>query len=357
MADSQLNDSPAGANDTARPTRRAHTYSRATTAVAVLALATAVYALWRLDSARDRMDEISAAARTLEAERALLRSEIQNLEERTRQADEDLARRLALLDDVPRQVQELANTTEELRGRAEGPERAWSRAEAMYLLELAQRRLALNRDIDTAIVALASADARLAALKDDSFAPVRQEIARELHALRAIERPDITGITTRLASLEQNVTTLPVKGIVAEERKVAPQTELPDSFLPRAWSIARRSVANLIRVREVDERAGGLVTKEEALLRREHLRLLLFSARAALARHDKYAYQHALASARTLLEEAFDASQPSTQAVVNEIRTLESIDIDPPLPDLVGSSTALRRLMPREQGVLRGNQR
>ena len=38
---------------------------------------------------------------------------------------------LRQLSEVPRQVQELANTTEELRGRAQGPERAWSRAEAM----------------------------------------------------------------------------------------------------------------------------------------------------------------------------------------------------------------------------------
>src|SRR3712207_7298207 len=57
---------------------------------------------------------------------------------------------------APRQLQELASSVEELRGRAEGPERAWSRAEALFLVELAQRRLTLDRDVETAIVALRS---------------------------------------------------------------------------------------------------------------------------------------------------------------------------------------------------------
>src|SRR5512138_955806 len=347
MADTGVDNPHPATNEPARPARRPHTYSRLTTALAVLALAAAVYSLWRLDSTRDRMDELGAATRALEAERTYLRSELKSVEERSQLAREELTRRLSALDEGPKQLQELANATEELRGRAEGPERAWSRAEAMYLLELAQRRLAFNRDVDTAIVALEAADARLAALRDASFASVRQQIARELQAPRAVQRPDITGITARLASLEERVETLPVKGIVAAERADTHDRELPESFLPRAWAIARHSIGNLIRVREVDEAAGGLVTKEEALLRREHLRLLLFSARAALARNDDVAYRHALASARTWLGQSFDVNQPS--AGLKEIHALEPIDIDPPLPDISASSTALRRMMPRER--------
>src|SRR5690606_15112986 len=186
-----------------------------------------------------------------------------------------------------------------------------------------------------------------ASLRDAAFAPVRQQIARELQALRAVQRPDVTGITARLASLEERVSALPVKGIVAAERSDTRERELPESFLPRAWAIARNSIADLIRVREVDDAAGGVVTKEEALLRREHLRLLLFSARAALARNDDVAYRHALASARTWLGESFDVGQPSASAALKEIHALEPIEIDPPLPDISASSAALRRLMPR----------
>ncbi len=331
------------------PPRRSHTYSRLTTAIAVLALATAVYSLVRLDATRDRLEEIGATVRALDTERNYLRTELEYVAERAAQEREALEGRLAALEEVPAQMQELTSVIEELRGRTVGPERAWSRAEAMYLLELAQRRLALNRDIETAIAALEGADARLAALKDASFAPVRQQIARELQALRAVQAPDVVGIGARLTTLEEGVHRLPVRGIVVAERTSAPREALPEAFLARAWTIARNAVADLIRVRVVDERAGGIITQEEALLRREHLRLLLFSARTAVSRHDAQAYRHALASARTLLEQAFDTSQPSTQSALAEIRMLEPLDIAPPLPELTGSVAALRRLIPSGQ--------
>ncbi len=344
-------DTPALPGSTGEPpssSRRRHTYSRLTTALAVLALATAVYALWRLDSTRDRLDALAATTSAMEAERAVLRTQLRSLEQREQLARRELETSLSALDDVPRQVQELANTTEELRGRAQGPERAWSRAEAMYLLELAQRRLALNQDVDTAIVALEAADARLASLRDASFASVRQQIARELQALRAVNLPDTTGISARLSSLEERVPRLPVKGILATQERSSLDENLPQSFLPRAWALLGRTLENLIRVREVDETAGGIVTHEEALLRRAHLQLLLFSARSAVARHDASAYSSALASARTWLKELFDLTDPATQAVLKELQAIEPIQISPPLPDISGSTTALRRLMPKE---------
>jgi uroporphyrin-3 C-methyltransferase len=329
---------------------RTHTYSRLTTALAVLATATAGYALLRLDDARERIDDIAAAASAQQAQRELLRAELQNHGQREQQARRELERRFAAFDDLPKQVQDLANATEELRGRTEGPERAWSRAEALYLLELAQRRLILNRDIDTAIVALEAADARLASMRAASFAAARQQIARELQALRAVRKPDTTGIATTLASLEERVPHLPVKGIIAVERRSSTDEALPDALLPRAWAMLRNAASNLLIVRKVDDAAGGIVTKEEALLRREHLQLLLFSARSALARHDAPAYRSALAGARTWLGELFDLSDPGAQATLKELQALEPIQIDPPLPDIASSSRMLRKLSPVPTG-------
>ncbi len=339
---------PGPTGESAVAPRRSHTYSRFTTAVAVLALATAGYALWRLDATRDRLEDVATAARAHDAERELLRAELRSLDEREQRAAREVEVRLAALADVPRQVRELANATEELRGRAQGPERAWSRAEAMYLLELAQRRLALDQDVETAVVALEAADERLASLRDASFANVRQQIARELQALRAVRLPDTTGIIARLAGMEERALHLPVKGIVAAERRLSEQETLPQSFLPRAWAMLRNTFANLIRVRELDDTAGGVVTQEEALLRRAHLQLLLFAARTAVARHDADAYRNALSSARTWLGQLFDLSSPAAQVMLKELQALEPVHISPPLPDISGSSAALRRLMPRD---------
>lgn len=327
------------------PARRAHTYSRLTTAAAILALVIAGYAVLRLDALRDRVDEINVAARTLETDRNVLRTELRTLSDRERRSARELDRRLDALDDTPRLLEELTASLEELRGRAEGPERAWSRAEAAFLLELAQRRLVLERDIDTAIIALESADSRLAALRDPSFAPVRQQIARELQALHAVSRPDTTGVLSRLAGLEEQAAGLPVKGIVP--LKSGDRTDAPSGGAwSRAWAMARASLATLIVVRDVDEDASRVVTAEQELLRREHLQLLLFAARNAVARNDLEGYRSSLAKARLWVNEFFDLSSPAARSVLGEIQMLESIDIDPPLPDISGSSRALRRLMP-----------
>lgn len=318
--------------------------------MAVLALATAGYALVRLDSMRDKLDTANTAALAANADRDLLRAELKSQASRERQARRDLGRRLDELKDAPQQLQELALSVEELRGRAEGPERAWSRAEALFLLELAQRRLTLDRDVETAIVALESADLRLASLRDQAFAPVRQEIAKELQALRAVQLPDTTGILSRLISAEERATEAPVKGILVTERNAFDRSSLPEGMFARARGMVAQTLSNLIVVRKVDNLAGSVITAEEALLRRQHLQLLLFAARNAIARHDESAYRAALAGARRSLGDFFDLSKPAAQSLLAEVQALEPIDVDPTLPSVSASVTALRRMMPSRRG-------
>ncbi len=331
-------------------TRRAHTYSRLTTAIAVLALAIAGYSLVRLDSIRDKLDTANAAVAASNADRELLRAELKSQASRERQAHRDLNRRLDTLNDAPQQLQELASSVEELRGRAEGPERAWSRAEALFLLELAQRRLTLDRDVETAIVALESADLRLASLRDPSFAPVRQEIAKELQALRAVQLPDTTGILSRLISAEERASDAPVKGILLTERNAFDRSKLPEGMFARAGAILSQTFSNLIVVRKVDDTSGSVITAEEALLRRQHLQLLFFAARTAVIRHDEQAYRTALAGARRSLGEFFDLSSPEAQSLLNEAQALEPINVDPTLPNVTSSINALRRMVPSRRG-------
>lgn len=350
MADSGPESISSSAPGDSSRTRRAHTYSRLTTAIAVLALAIAGYSLVRLDTIRDKLDTANAAVAASNSDRELLRAELKSQASRERQAHRDLNRRLDTFNDAPQQLQELASSVEELRGRAEGPERAWSRAEALFLLELAQRRLTLDRDVETAIVALESADLRLASLKDPSFAAVRQEIAKELQALRAVQMPDTTGVLSRLISAEERASDVPVKGILITERNAFDRSKLPDGMFARAATILSQTFSNLIVVRKVDDLSGSVITAEEALLRRQHLQLLFFAARTAVIRHDEQAYRTALAGARRSLGEFFDLSKPETQALLKEVQALEPINVDPALPTVTSSINALRRMVPSRRG-------
>ncbi len=328
--------------------RRAHTYSRLTTAIAVLALAMGAYALWRLDIARDRVDQLNQQLTQANTQREVLQSEIRAIAEREQIARSAIEQRLDGLKDAPKQLQEFATALEELQGRTEGPERAWSRTEAAFLMELAQQRLALDRDVDTAIAALEAADSRLASLRDPAVAPVRQQIAREVQALRAVVRPDISDIMARLTNAEEQAADATVLGIVAVER-TTPVTQLPEGFLARAWAVVRNAIAGLVTVRKIDTRGGNVVTLEEQALRRQHLQLLLYSARAAVVRHDSTAYRSALAGARQWLGEFFDLTDAKVAALAKQVQVLEPVNIDPPLPDVSKSSQALQRLLPERR--------
>lgn len=349
MADTLPDNSSAGL-PVAPERRRAHSFSRFTTAVAVLALAVAAYSLWRLDDTRDRLNDVNRQIGELTSGRAALQSEVRALAEREQTARRSIDERLAALSDAPKQLQEFGIVLEELRGRAEGPERAWSRAEAYFLMELAQRRLELDRDVETAIIALEAADSRLASLRDPAVASVRQQLARELQALRTVRRPDIAGILARLTDAEERAASAPVLGIVAVERST-PAAMLPEGLFARAWAVVRNTIAGLVSVRKIDSRGGSIVTLEEQALRRQHLQLLLYSARAAVVRHDSTAYRSAMAGARQWLGEFFDLTDPVAAALAEEVQALEPINIDPPLPDVSGSSRALQRLLPTRRNV------
>jgi uroporphyrin-3 C-methyltransferase len=318
-----------------------------TTAIAVLALATAGYALWRLDATRDRLEEVNDVARSLAADRNALQGEVRALAQREAQSSRELSARLEALNALPKQVQDLSTAVEDLHGRTEGPQRAWSRAEALFLMEIAQRSLVLDRDVPTAIAALESADSRLAAVRDPALTAVRQQLATDLQALRTTRVPDRTGLLTRLAAAEVEAAQLPIGGIVEVERERGESEALPDGFFRRASAMVGRALASLVRVREVDERSGAVVTMDEQLVRRQHLQLLLFTARTAVARHDQATYRGSLSAARQWLGQFFDVSSAATQALLKEIQLLEAVDIDPKLPDISKSTESLQRLMPR----------
>jgi uroporphyrin-3 C-methyltransferase len=348
MADSPPELTPRSAlpEESAAP-KRVHSYSRLTTALAVLALATATYSLFRLDSTRDRLDQVSDLARTLEADRTALQSELRAMAERERQTSRDLAARVDGLTPLSKQVQDLTSAVEDLHGRTEGPQRAWSRAEALFLMEIAQRSLVLDRDVATAVAALESADSRLAAVRDPTLTSVRQQLTNDLQALRAVSVPDRTGILTRLSAAEDEVRRIAVKGLLAVERESDQRADLPEGWFARARAVVRNALAGLIQVRRVDSRGGIIVTEDEQLVRRQHLQLLLFTARTAVARHDQPSYRSALASARQWLGEYFDLQEQPAQNLLREIQLLEAIEIDPRLPDISRSTEALQRLMPR----------
>jgi uncharacterized protein HemX len=309
--------------------------------LAAIALLLAAAAHWRMNRAADRIDGAIADLTELNERHRQTSERVQAVATQLESSSAALRDELAGLRILPAQLAELGSSVAELAAHTEAPQRAWARSEALYLLELAQRRVDLERDVRTAIVAMESADARLSIPGDPATREARRLLAAELGALRAVPVPDLPQVLTRVAALEQAAERLPMRGIslapapkvVAGEKTGA--ARLRDR-LAEAWH-------GLFSLRRVDPDSALLVSGDVETLRREHLALLLLGARTAAAQQDGLAYRQALQASREWLDRYFDLDTPDGARMRSEIDALAAIDVDPPRPKIGAAASALRR--------------
>jgi uroporphyrin-3 C-methyltransferase len=200
--------------------------------------------------------------------------------------------------------------------------------EAEFLLMLGEERLRLFGDAPATIQAYLLADAALAGLDDPVLATLRQTLAQELIALRAIPLDVRPTLRAELSRLADDVAALPATRVGA-----VAATDANDSRLTRL-------LGQLVTIRRLDARDAllGPAQREAALAA---LRLQLEQAQAALARPDSAAFTHALAQAGTSMTRLFDAGDAE---VVRRKATLERLAATQLLPELPVLGATLREL-------------
>jgi len=231
--------------------------------LATIALLVAAYAQVRTGRLESDLELAQGQLAELQGTRVQLASQQAASTNQLQASLVTLRAELQALRELPAQVDELSRSQAELRARTDAPERAWVRAEALYLLELASRRLDLEGDVRTAIVAMEAADARLATLKDPALAGVRTQLGKELAALRAAPLPDLPAVLLRVGAVEARVAMLPVTGIpISEGRRAAATAD--EGPLEREWESrladleeVERQYATTRRERRVELSAAG----------------------------------------------------------------------------------------------------
>ena len=134
------------------------------------------------------------------------------------------------------------------------------------------------------------------------------------------------------------------------ERTRLDSAALPEGMFARAWAMTRKAFANLIVVRKVDDKAGSIVTADEAQVRASICSCCVSRRARRSMRHDDRHIARRSPARGSGLGEFFELSEPGAQALLEQIQQLEPIDIDPQLPDISGSSRALQRLLPARPG-------
>ncbi len=304
----------------------------------LLALAIALVASWRVLTLERGLEADGNADRQAIRDQERLQAALAGLEARAA-AEHDSLRGL---EPLPGRVESLDGRVARIESRVEAPQRAVARVEAAHLVELANHRLALERDVRGAIVLFEAAAARLADSGDPAALRIRAQLAHDLAALHAVAAPDVAAIGARLAAAEARVRELPMLGAIKNQYAPPGSAPLPPPGLARAWQQLTTAAQDLVSVRRVSDATVRLVSMEEIGVRRHHLETLLFAARLAALRADDADYAANLAEARDWLGRFFDTQNDAVRAVDGELATLAASRVSPDLPDVSGSTKLLR---------------
>lgn len=224
----------------------------------------------------------------------------------------------------------------------------WLVSEAEYLIRIANHRLILEQDIKSALAALKSADSRLFDTQDPYWIPVRNQLAREIASLEAMQVVDLAGISLRLNTLGEAIVQMP---ILKPEPKAPVVTNLSENqdkrpeakYWSEVWDDITDRLGKLITIRSVERPPGPLLEPEQAAYLQQNLLLKLEGVKLALLRGEAQLYRDGLKSTRGWIESFYDTGSPATREVLKHLTALHEVKLRPDLPDLTSSLQTLQQ--------------
>jgi uroporphyrin-III C-methyltransferase len=262
--------------------------------------------------------------------------------ETLRQRATSLGERIDLL---PGRFAELERRLDAVQGGSFEARSALLRTEAEYYLGVANTELTLGRRWENAITALELADGRLAELGSPELAPVREEIASELLALRSVKLPDIEGMMFSLGRLAARASELPTRADMPTTRAApAPEAAEPEPGFARLWASVENMLLGLVRIERRDEPVAHALSAAERELARREVVIELEVARTAALRGEQQAFRSALDASVALLQRDFDTDSGEVEGALALLREMRGLDVDPKRPDVGASLVKLREI-------------
>ncbi len=273
----------------------------------------------------------------------------QQLQQQLQQLGNQLSSLTTETDKLSAAQQQLRDALQVLQKERPETERDWVLREAEYLILIAMRRLQLEQDVDTALVALQTADARVLALANPALIPLREQITTDMNALRSVELTDITSMTAYLSDLQKQVDTLPLKSSITETSRSQLADAVPTEPVNTGWkAIPERiwqELKSLVVIRRSDDSGVSFVMPEEHYYVIQNLKLELANARLAVLRRDSPALQASVDQISDWLQRYFNADTAAVNSILTGMGQLRQQNLSPSLPDISGSLQQVRKFL------------
>ncbi len=293
---------------------------------------------------------------------------------RLAELQEELARRLSEGDSVAREalvltrknqenLQDLQNKLGVLDARFSETQGQQMALEAMYqefsrtrddrvlseveqAVTIAAQQLQLAGNIQNALAALQTADARLASVDRPQWLSVRKALAEDIESLRALPQVDSAGVALRLETLMGRLDGLPL-AFEARPKVLPPPRESEAGWLSALWLDFWNEFSQLVRIERMDRPDPALLAPSNAVFLRENLKLRLMNARLALLTRDGNTFREDMRLSASWLDRYFDVRNAAVAAARDELMALQKSPVGADLPPLLASQNALRAVLSR----------
>lgn len=309
----------------------------------------------------NRIEVAQQHRQTLEQQDAVLKQQLQSLQQQLARLGEqnqtlqsELENQTGSVRSQQRLVQDSVNQlSQQLQAMSADKGKdplMWRLAEVEYLLSVANHRVLLEKDAQTALIALDDADKRLEAIGDPALIPIRQLISGEMTALQSVDQPDITGMALRLSSLVDSIQTLP---LVNRERLQAKAETTDDGEVVGSVDEFMQKILTdlkgVVTYRRSDTPIEPLLPPDEQHYLSQNLGLKLEESRIALLRRDTPIFRQHLGDTKKWVEQYFDKGATPVENVIATVTELQSVELSPEIPDISASLRELRRWLSLQQ--------
>ncbi len=313
--------------------------------LAVVAVLLGAYDLWRLQQHLPAMETQVAEVREAIGERGQQDAQMNDLGQRLESIEQQLAGQQdpqADIEQLQQDLQALRQQVQGLQGGVTDARRAWVQAEAGYLLQVANQQLQLRNDPAAAAKALQLADTNLRQLDNPRLTPVREALAEEIAALRALPARDPAGLALQLTAIATQLEQWPLAEQVPSAAPVA--TEVDADTARRLLDSLERIARETVIVRRQDEPVAPLASPVSVALQQLLVQGQLATARLAVLRQEGELFRAQIDAALASIPRYFDAEAPAVDSALQTLRELRDATLEVDAPDISRSLNRLRAL-------------
>lgn len=240
-----------------------------------------------------------------------------------------------------------------------------------HMVTIASQQLTLNGNVANAIIALESAQSRLARANRPALASLQQTINGDLDHLRAASVVDVSAVSGQLRQLDDLIGHAALLVPDAAAPALAPRSPAAAAPQPKAgeeaggtgwrhalntveawwhaaWSSTSEELARLVSVRRVSDPAALLMSPDQASQLRENLHLRVMTAQLALMMRQQSVWSSEIQALDQALQTRYDTKDPKTRKAAQLAADLARTAIAVKPPSVQNSLQAIEALREAE---------